>query len=284
AAFGWGEYLSEGMLLRLLPPMLALGGLALALSWRDWRNVLRLERKVSERTAELARMVEELETFAWVASHDLREPMRAVSTYVTLLERRYGELFDEDGKTYIAYARTGAQRLNRLVLDLLDYARAGKEPGQAARLDSGRVAGDAVTALRPMVEESAATVTIAPDMPELMMIEADLRRLFVHLIDNAIRHRNPDRAVRVSVSARREDGVWVFRVADNGRGIEPQYFAKVFVIFQRLDPAGQADRTGVGLAICRKIVEAHGGRIWIESVPGQGSTFLFTLPTAEVAG
>jgi signal transduction histidine kinase len=281
AEFGWGEYLSESMLRRLLPPMLVLGALALALSWRDWRNVSRLERKVARRTAELARTVDELETFAWVASHDLREPMRAVSTYVTLLERRYSGLLDDEGRSYVNYARTGAQRLNRLVLDLLDYVRAGKEPGVPVLLHSGAVAADAVAGLRPLVEASAATITIAPDMPDLLMVEAELHRLFQHLIDNAVRHRHPERPPRVMVSAAREGGHWVFRVTDNGIGIEPQYFGKVFVIFQRLDPAGHADRTGVGLAICRKIVDAQGGHIWIESAPGDGSTFLFTLPGAE---
>lgn len=237
-------------------------------------------RDLNASLKDLARRNEELETFAYVSSHDLREPLRTVSTYVTMLERRYADKLDEDGRTFIGFARAAAKRLDQLVLDLLEYARAGRSDEPPRLTDSRAVAQAVAAGLGQLVAETNAQVTIADAMPSVLVCEDDLFRLFQNLIDNAVKYRHPDRRPAIEVSARCEDGEWVFCVSDNGQGIEPQYFDKVFVLFQRLDTTGIPSGTGIGLSVCRKIVDKYGGRIWVDSRPGDGSRFLFTLPDA----
>lgn len=289
------NYLRDSAVLpKLLLPTLLLGLLGLLMAYRDWRQMFALERQVMDRTAELmqanadlkrsnrelAATVAELETFAWVASHDLREPLRTVSTYVTLLERRYADRLDEDGRQFIGYARDGAQRMNELVLDLLDYVAVGGTNGQMHPVEVGAVARRVVRDLGDLVAASGATVKVLSPMPVATLCESHLARLFQNLLGNAIKYRHPERPAEVVVAASRRDGEWVFRVEDNGIGIEPQYFDKIFVLFQRLNPSAESSGTGIGLAICKKIVAHYGGQIWVESEPGRGSRFLFTLPDA----
>ncbi|MBI5163544.1 MAG: GHKL domain-containing protein [Magnetospirillum sp.] len=261
---------------------LSLAALVVTLRGRN-RALLALDaekRRVARDARELERRNEELEMVAYAASHDLREPLRTVSTYVTLIERRFGDRLDDDGRAFIAFARDAAKRSNRLVLDLLEYSLAGRSGAAPRPVEIGAAVAAATEALRGSIARTGATVT-ASALPTLVLCHDDVVRLLQNLIDNAISHRHPDRPPEVEVSARREDETWVFCVADNGMGIDPAYFDKVFVLFQRLDPHRSGDGTGIGLTVCRKIVGKYGGRIWVESVPGQGSRFLFTLPEAE---
>ncbi|MDO8608195.1 MAG: ATP-binding protein [Phaeospirillum sp.] len=293
--YGLRQYLKDGGLLPyLILPVLLLGAIGLVLARRDWRNMRGLEEKVSLRTAELAATNQELSAsvrtlgkrnaelnmFATVSSHDLREPLRAVSTYVSLIERRYGGQLDEDGRAFIQFARDGAMRANRVVLDLLDYTQAGNCGGKPAMILPGEAATQALARLDDLVRETGAVVRIDPTMPPLFLYEDDLAQLFWHLLDNALKHRHPERPPVVSIHAQWRDGEWVFCVEDNGQGIEAEYFEKIFVLFQRLDPRNAPEGTGIGLSICSKIVDKYGGRIWIESEPASGSRFLFNLPDA----
>jgi signal transduction histidine kinase len=292
------NYLRDTSVLpKLLVPVVLLGVLGLVLSLRDWRQMFALERQVMERTAELtqanadlkrsnrdmAATVAELETFAWVASHDLREPLRTISSYVTMLERRYGERLDEDGRQFVAYARDGAQRMNDLVLDLLEYVDAGGPGGQVRLVEVEAVARRALRDLDGLTASSGGVATVRPPMPSLLLCESDLARLFTNLVANAIKYRHPERPPEVTLAAEWGEAGWVFSVTDNGIGVEPQYFEKIFQLFQRLDPKADTEGTGIGLAICRKVVGRYGGRIWVESEPGKGSRFLFTLPDAVPA-
>ncbi len=231
-----------------------------------------------ERNAQLAQSNADLEQFAYVASHDLREPLRMVSAYVGLLERRYGPSLDAPALEYIAFAREGAQRLDRMVLDLLDFSRAGKRAEPFAPVDLGEVVRTACANLAAAVAEAGATLDIAADLPAVMGSRGDLVRLIQNLIGNALKYHAPDRPPRIGVTCSSAAGEWRIAVSDNGIGIEPQYFTKIFAIFQRLHTRDRYDGTGIGLAICRRIVHYHGGRIWVESTPGTGSTFHFTLP------
>lgn len=295
--YGITNYLRDTAVLpQLLFPTVLLGLLGLLLSYREWRQMFALEALVMERTSELMQVnadlkrsnrelgqsVAELETFAWVASHDLREPLRTISTYVTLLERRYGEQLDEDGRTFILYARSAAQRMNDLVLDLLDYVKVGSASGLITPVEVEVLARQVIDDLGDLISRTGACVRIIPPLPSLFLCESDLTRLLLNLITNGIKYHHPDRPPVVTVAADLGAEGWTFRVEDNGIGIDPEYFDKIFVLFQRLNPVRETSGTGIGLTVCRKIVNRYGGRIWVESDQGQGSRFLFTLPDAAV--
>lgn len=292
------EYLKDGGVFPyLLLPIILLGAFGFVMVHRDWRSVRGLEDRIADRTAELAatnqelrlslrklaRRNDELNMFATVSSHDLREPLRAVSTFVSMIERRYGELLDADGRAYIGFARDGANRANRVILDLLAYTEAGHCAVEPRVIAPSEVAARAVGELGGLVAKTNADIVIDPVMPPLFLCEEDLLLLFLHLTDNALKHRHPERRPTIRISAWQNDGEWIFCVEDSGAGIEPQYFDKVFVLFQRLDPRNAPEGSGIGLTICGKIVDKYGGRIWIESEPGSGSRFLFTLPEAREA-
>ncbi len=225
---------------------------------------------------ELARSNSELEQFAYVASHDLQEPLRMVASYMQLLERRYKGKLDQDADEFIGYAVDGAGRMQRLINDLLGYSRLGTH-GQAFTSISSQAALDqALDNLGVSLQESQAKVTHDP-LPEVKGDQAQLVQLFQNLVGNAVKF-HARKAPRVHVSAVPNDKEWVFSVRDNGIGIDPQYAERIFIIFQRLHDRSQYTGTGIGLAICKKIVQRHGGRIWVESEPGKGATFYFTLP------
>lgn len=251
------------------------------------RFVLGLIRDVTERrwaqkaaernAAELARSNADLEQFAYVASHDLQEPLRMIVSYLQLLERRYRGRLDADADDFIHYAVDGAKRMQTLINDLLTYSRAGRRKREFAPVDMGAVFDRAVANLRAAVEESEAVVTRDADLPLVMGDAGQLGQLLQNLVANAIKFRGPE-PPRVHLAVERREHEWVFSLSDNGIGISPEFFERIFVIFQRLHSHQRYPGTGIGLAICKRIVERHGGKLWVESQPDRGSTFHFTLP------
>ncbi|MEI7646049.1 MAG: ATP-binding protein [Chloroflexales bacterium] len=234
-----------------------------------------LEQLVAARTAALARSNAELEQFAYVASHDLQEPLRMVSSYTQLLARRYQGKLDSDADEFIAYAVDGAMRMQKLINDLLAYSRVGTRGKPLAPVDCDKILAQALANLALAIEESGTLVTHT-ELPVLTGDETQLTQLFQNLIGNAIKFHGAD-PPQIHVAAVWADGKWRFAVRDNGIGIEEAYFERIFVIFQRLHTRDTYPGTGIGLAICKKIVERHGGQMWVESAPGAGTTFFFTL-------
>src|SRR5215813_7645021 len=237
-----------------------------------------LERRVEERTAELRRSNEELQQFAYVASHDLQEPLRMVTNYVQLLAQRYQGQLDSEAQEFIGYAVEGAQRMKALIDDLLAYSRVNIRERLVVPTDSGAVLQQTLQNLHMQIAESGATVT-ADSLPKVSADRMQLGLLWQNLLSNALKFRGQE-PPRVHVSARHQGNEWVFSVRDNGIGMEPRHTERIFQMFQRLHTRQEYPGTGIGLAICRKIVERHGGRIWVESEPGRGTTFFFTLPAA----
>lgn len=237
----------------------------------------RAELELAKRAQELARSNADLEQFAYVASHDLQEPLRMVASYVQLLARRYKGKLDKDADDFIAFTVEGATRMQRLINDLLSYSRVGRHAHAVREVSMEQVLSAATKNLGRLIEEARAQVT-HDALPVVQADEGQLVQVMQNLLCNAIKFRRETVAPRVHVSARREASEWVFSVADNGIGIQPEYFDRIFVIFQRLNHREQYPGTGIGLAIAKKVVERHGGRIWVESVAGQGSTIFFTIP------
>ncbi len=236
----------------------------------------RQEEEAKKSAEELARSNAELEQFAYVASHDLQEPLRAVASCVQLLKKRYEGKLDARADEFIAHAVDGTKRMQALISDLLDYSRIGTHTHPFEPANCAMVLDDALANLAVALHESGAVVEHDP-LPTVLADASQLAQVFQNLIGNAIKFRG-ERRPEIRVIARREAGGWLFGVSDNGIGIEPQYFERIFRVFQRLHTRGRYPGTGIGLAICKKIVERHGGRIWIESQPAQGATFYFTLP------
>ncbi|TAN45522.1 MAG: PAS domain S-box protein, partial [Rhodospirillales bacterium] len=225
---------------------------------------------------ELKRSNAELEQFSYAISHDLQEPLRMVSSYLTLVERRYKDVLDKDGLDFIDFAVDGAKRMTGMIQGLLEYSRVNRK-GQSFRpVDLETAAKDALVNLSLLLGESGGSVDIS-HLPEVEGDPGQLMRLMQNLIGNALKYRSPERAPKVAVSAKRDDDHWIVTVADNGIGIAPGDHGRLFQVFQRLHSRNQYEGFGIGLAVCRRIVERHGGRIWVESEPGQGSRFNFTL-------
>ncbi|HXI51353.1 MAG TPA: ATP-binding protein [Candidatus Saccharimonadales bacterium] len=244
---------------------------------------LRMEEELAEKARELERSNRELEQFAYVASHDLQEPLRMISSYTQLLGRRYRDRLDEDGQEFIQFAVDGAGRMQALINDLLAYSRVGSRARTFGPVGCAEIVRRALKNLEVAVQESHARITCGP-LPVVQGDPTQLTQLFQNLIGNAIKFRG-DRPPVIQVQAVPAEegpaGAWHFTVRDEGIGIEPQYFERIFVIFQRLHAREEYPGTGIGLAVCKKIVERHGGRIWVESEVGRGSTFHFTLLPGE---
>lgn len=231
--------------------------------------------QIRERSAELARSNADLEQFAYIASHDLQEPLRMVSSFLSLLEERYKGKLDSKADEFIHYAVNGAHRMQLLINDLLDFSRVTSLTKPAEEVDSSIVVANAIINMKSRIEETKAVITNT-NLPVIFYDGPVLIRVFQNLIDNALKFRS-ERIPLIDISTETTPAEWIFKVRDNGLGISPQYKEKIFEIFKRLDP-GKYPGTGIGLAICKKIIEQHGGKIWVESEEGTGSTFYFTFP------
>jgi PAS domain S-box-containing protein len=237
----------------------------------------RLQAELEEESAKLAATNAELEQFCYVASHDLQEPLRTIAGFLHLLQQRYRPKLDAEANEFIDFAVDASARLQSMIRDLLDYSRVATRGGDFAPTDMNKELATVRASLGGAIEEAGAEI-IGDPLPIVVADRMQMQSLLQNLIGNAIKYRRPDRPPRVQVSAEEQADAWVFRVADNGIGIAPQYFDRIFQVFQRLHSREKFTGTGIGLALCRKIVARHGGSIWVESQPGQGSTFLFSIP------
>jgi signal transduction histidine kinase len=235
-----------------------------------------MEDDLAKKVDELARSNADLEQFAYVASHDLQEPLRMVTAYTQLLGERYRGKLDENADKFIGYASEGAQRMQVLIQDLLAFSRVGRKEGGLASVDCNAVMKEVLQTLGSAIQASGAVVTWA-DLPAVWADRTQIAQVFQNLIANAIKFRGQEPPA-VSVQAEERGNFWQFSVADNGVGIAPEYAENIFVVFQRLHARTEYPGNGIGLAICKKIVERYGGKIWVESEAGSGSTFKFTIP------
>ena len=230
---------------------------------------------------ELKRSNADLQQFAFTASHDLQEPLRGIESFIKLLEKRYKGKLDEKADEYIDYVVDDVQRMQMLIKDLLEYSRVSVKEKIFCPVNCSVVLEQALKNLRLSIEESRADVTYDL-LPVVMGDEAQLIRLFQNLIGNAIKFRGWE-PLKIHISAGREGAEWIFSIRDTGIGIDPRQAERIFIIFQRLHSRQEYPGTGIGLAICKRIVERHGGRIWVESEPGKGATFCFTIPDRQAA-
>jgi two-component system, chemotaxis family, sensor kinase Cph1 len=240
-----------------------------------------IERKKTEKALEahakeLARSNEELEQFAYVASHDLREPLRMVSSYVQLLEQRYQDKLDKDANEFIHFAVDGAERMQTLISDLLSFSRVGTRGNPFQPTNVQDLLDQVCTDLQFVISDHQAQI-IYQSLPTIMADKTQLTQVFQNLISNAIKFRSDEQPL-IQINVQQQDNNWLFTITDNGIGIDPTFSERIFVIFQRLHTRDQYPGTGIGLAICKKIIERHGGHIWFEPNHPQGTQFLFTLP------
>jgi PAS domain S-box-containing protein len=264
----------------MLSPLESAEGILVTAAIRDITTRKQAEAELLNKVEELNRSNEELGQFAYIASHDLQEPLRMVASYTQLLSRRYKGKLDSDADEFIAFAVDGAGRMQRLIQDLLAFSRVGTKGQELLNLSSEEALLQALVNLHGAIAESGALVTHDP-LPPVLADEMQLIQLFQNLVGNAIKYQSPG-IPRVHISAARNGRKqWIFSVKDNGLGIDPQYFERIFGMFQRLHKREEFAGTGIGLAICKKIVERHGGNISVESQPGQGSTFRFALSGSE---
>lgn len=239
-------------------------------------KLLKAHRELEQKAIELKQSNDELEQFAYVASHDLQEPLRMVASYTQLLARRYKDQLDEDANDFINYAVDGAQRMQQLLNDLLQFSRVGTRSKPFERTNLEEVVNNALQNLEKFIEENQAEITVESPLPVLSADKLQLTQLFQNLVHNAIKFRDDERPT-VRIEAEEQDVNWQFSVSDNGVGIDKKHQDRIFMIFQRLHSRNEYEGSGIGLAICKKIVERHGGDIWVESAPGEGTTFYFTI-------
>jgi PAS domain S-box-containing protein len=264
----------------MLSPLESPTGILVTAAIRDITERKKSEDRLAKTIEELRSSNDDLQQFAYVASHDLQEPLRMVASYTQLLAKRYKGRLDSDADDFIAYAVDGSNRMRGLIQDLLAYSRAGTNGKPLRKVSTEKALNEALTNLRATIQESGAAVT-HDALPAITTDETQLMQVFQNLIGNAIKYRSAE-VPHVHVSAVKNGGKgWIFSVRDNGLGIAPEYFERIFVLFQRLHGREEFKGTGIGLTICKKIVERLGGRIWVESQPHQGSTFSFALPERD---
>ncbi len=245
---------------------------------RDFAERERLVEALASRAAQLARSNRELEQFSYIASHDLQEPLRMVGSYTQLLEQRYGPQLDDDAREFLRYAREGATRMRELIDALLSYSRLDTRAEPFQRVAADDVLNLALTNLRGALLQSGAIVHRTP-LPTVEVDRIQLGQVFQNLLGNSVKFHGP-KPPEIWVGAERRGAEWLFTVRDDGIGIPPEYQDRIFIIFQRLHTREEYPGTGIGLAVCKKVIERHGGKLWVEStgVPGEGTTFCFTLP------
>jgi len=246
---------------------------------RNEQELRDLNEQIKKRAEELAASNAELERFAYVASHDLQEPLRMISSFMQLLQRKYTNELDETANQYIRYAVDGADRMKKLILDLLEYSRIGTNRDQFTDIDMGEVAGQVLQTFDERILKTGALIKVQT-MPVIKANRTQMIQLLQNLVGNALKYNNSP-VPEVEIGCDEKNDIWQFFVKDNGIGIEQKYFDKVFAIFQRLHNKSQFSGTGIGLAICKKIAEKHGGNIWIESGVGKGSSFFFTIKKCD---
>jgi light-regulated signal transduction histidine kinase (bacteriophytochrome) len=234
------------------------------------------ELELIEANKSLKNANEELKVFASLASHDMREPLRMISSFMSLLQKKYSDALDDKAQQYISFAVDGAKRLTFLINDLLEYSKVGFDQKNVEPLQVNSLIEEVLALKSSLIRESGATIIVDP-LPEIKGIKTPIQILFQNLIGNAIKYRNPDSAPSIKISGRELPDFWEFSIKDNGIGIDPDYLEEIFGIFKRLHPKEKYPGTGMGLATCKKIVMQHGGKIWAESIPGEGSKFLFTI-------
>jgi light-regulated signal transduction histidine kinase (bacteriophytochrome) len=240
------------------------------------QQLQQLNKDLKERAADLSASNQELERFAYVASHDLQEPLRMVSSFLTLLNKKLADKLDDTSKKYIDFALDGADRMNRMILDLLQFSRVGTSKDGLVDVDCNEVLETIKTLFHLRIIESNATIDVKP-LPVIKAVQPLIQQLFQNLVGNALKYKDSADPV-ITVGCDELENVWRFYVKDNGIGIDPKFFDKIFIIFQRLHSRSEYSGTGIGLSICKKIVDRHGGNIWVESAPGKGSSFYFTIP------
>jgi light-regulated signal transduction histidine kinase (bacteriophytochrome) len=220
---------------------------------------------------------QELQQFAYVASHDLQEPLRMVSSYMQLLERYLGDDLDDKSRQYMAFAVDGANRMKILINDLLAYSRATRATSAFARVDMNEIIQVALQHLAPRITETQADIIVDDDLPSIFADQTQMQQVMMNIVNNAIKYHSDEPPLVHITACKEKDSVHI-KVSDNGIGIAPEYHEQIFEIFKRLHTRAEYDGTGIGLAICKRIVERHGGRIWVESAPKQGTTMHFTIP------
>ena len=244
----------------------------------------RMRRQQREREERLVKELErsnaDLQAYAYSVSHDLQEPLRMVSSYVDLIERRCGSQLDEQSREFMSIVTAGVHRMSDMLSGLLEFSRAGQGSYAMSPIDCQQLINEAIHSLSLEIRTAGARISAGP-MPVLLAWEGPLQQVFQNLIGNALKYRRPHETPRVAISAERKGEEWVFAVEDNGIGFDMGHAERIFGMFQRLDP-GERQGTGIGLTISRRIVERHGGRIWAESVPDRGATFYFTIPSPAV--
>lgn len=258
-----------------LSPLKTEDGILVSAAIRDITDKKEANKKLQEYALKLERSNKDLEQFAYIVSHDLREPLRTVSSYIQLLEQRYKGQLDADANEFIEFAVNGIKRMDRLIIDILKYSRVGTEDKEHLLVDFTKIIDIVIATSQENIVASKATVT-AGKLPALKVNELQMVQLFQNLINNALKFRG-EQPPRVDISAEEKKDEWLFAVKDNGIGIDSKYSKKIFAVFQRLHSMSEYEGTGIGLAICKKIVEQHNGKIWVESEPGKGATFYFTI-------
>jgi PAS domain S-box-containing protein len=236
-----------------------------------------LNTNLKKHASDLAISNKELEEFAYVASHDLQEPLRMVTGFLGQIEKKYSDVIDDKGKRYIHFAMDGAKRMRQIILDLLEFSRVGRTEDVENYIDLIDTVREVILLCQKQIKETKAIVRFE-NLPSLVTHKTPLRQVFQNLISNSLKYHIKGITPLINISAEENETHWQFAISDNGIGIEEEYFNKIFVIFQRLHNKDEYSGTGIGLAVCKKIIENLGGKIWLASVPGKGTTFYFTLP------